>query len=401
MTRDIYTRKPIVTDSEEHILPQSLGGRLGMLGRLDKTTNDKFGLGIDAALDEALRTIRVPLDTRNTNGDSPRSLTGVEGADGKKYRVDPGGVIIARPHIRTTKLETGGFKIEGTVPHEGTIRDMFRKRAREKGQDLDALVASIMASATMNEQPSPALTFNLNLWRPEVYRATAKIAANLFAKYEPDLFLSTSFDQVRDFVFEGDSEGPSLVQPVDADIQGVGDGPLDHLVKVEALPSGQVLGLVVYFGFLAFTVHLGSVPSTLRPRSYRVDQLSRRDRVDAPEDLLLPIASFEDAVAKDIEVVQDLALTQTERLLKVVMAYQERLWLERLIGKHNEKLKADLEDRTIATTEELSTFTGNLVEHLIKQLMPRIKSASDKRHAAARAEFEERVQQAMGNKPLK
>ena len=194
-------------------------------------------------------------------------------------------------------------------------------------------------------------------------------------------------------------EGLLSLQPVSADIQAEGIGSLDHLVKVEATPSGQVLGLVVYFGFLAFTVHLGSASKTaLAPRSYRVDQLGRSDRIDHPADLLLPIPSYDEAAAREIQEVLDLVVDQSSRLMRVVTACQERLWVERLIREHGQKMKTDLGDRTEATKEELSAFARDLAQDVIKQMMPRIKAASEKRQAAAAAEFEERVRLAKGNK---
>src|ERR1019366_2452082 len=109
-------------------------------------------------------------------------------------------------------------------------------------------------------------------------------------------------------------------------------------------------GLVVYFGFLAFTVHLGSAPQTeLASRSYRVDQLGRSDRVDHPDDLRLSIPSYEDAAASDIQAIIDLACDQSNRLLGIVAAYQHRLWLERLIRQHQQKLEVELGNRTEAT----------------------------------------------------
>ena len=197
MPTDIYTLRAIVNDSEEHVLPQSLGGRLGMMGRLDRSTNSQLGLTIDTALEEALRPIRVPLDAKHADGRSPRALTQVPGADGKQYRVDPGGVVVTRPHVKTTRLEGGGLQIEATVADEVTVRDMLRKHARSTGEDLNLLVARIMETAKHNRIAAPALEFNASLWQTDCYRATAKIAANLLATDEAALFCSDGFDRIR------------------------------------------------------------------------------------------------------------------------------------------------------------------------------------------------------------
>jgi hypothetical protein len=104
---DIYTGKGIVERSEEHVIHRCLGGRLSSPELVDKKTNDLFGHGIDAELEEALRSVRVMIDARNADGKSPRSLSGVQGDDGKFYRIDAGGIPVVRPSGRIKELEPG------------------------------------------------------------------------------------------------------------------------------------------------------------------------------------------------------------------------------------------------------------------------------------------------------
>src|SRR5690606_15000539 len=56
---DVYTREPIRTPSEEHVVHNFLGGRLLCPDIIDKETNDKFGAGIDAKLHQSWRPILV------------------------------------------------------------------------------------------------------------------------------------------------------------------------------------------------------------------------------------------------------------------------------------------------------------------------------------------------------
>src|SRR4051812_6619585 len=74
MPDDIYKKQPITVDSSEHVLPDALGGKLQVRGVIDKTTNDWFGGGIDAALERGLRAFRLLLDARNSHGDPPAAL---------------------------------------------------------------------------------------------------------------------------------------------------------------------------------------------------------------------------------------------------------------------------------------------------------------------------------------
>jgi hypothetical protein len=45
MPLDIYTTRPIVTPSNEHVIPNFLGGKLEVAGLIDRTTNSGFGQG--------------------------------------------------------------------------------------------------------------------------------------------------------------------------------------------------------------------------------------------------------------------------------------------------------------------------------------------------------------------
>ena len=230
----------------EHILPRALGGRLYKVGLIDKRTNDEFGGGIDARLDEALRSIRVVIDARNTDGKPPRALTSVEGDDGKKYRVEAGGVMIPAPEITATKLPTGETLIQGTIPNVDVLRNMLRKHARRTGKDLDELVEVFTATATHRVTAPPALRFGIGLWDDGPYRATAKIACNLLAFAAPGLFHDSAFTGIREYILKGTRQSVHPVQAVNVLLTD-GIGPLDHLVRIPLHPirrSGRIRSLV-------------------------------------------------------------------------------------------------------------------------------------------------------------
>ena len=90
---DVFALQPIVTPTEEHILPRCLGGRLAKVGLIDKKTNDETGHTIDPELGEALRSIRIITDAKSSDGRPPRALTSIIGDDGKQYTVAAGGVM--------------------------------------------------------------------------------------------------------------------------------------------------------------------------------------------------------------------------------------------------------------------------------------------------------------------
>jgi len=73
MHLDIYKKTRIVTPSAEHILLDSLGGRLTSTHLLDKSTNDRFGSTIDRALADLMLPFRVLLDAKAGDGRDARA----------------------------------------------------------------------------------------------------------------------------------------------------------------------------------------------------------------------------------------------------------------------------------------------------------------------------------------
>lgn len=372
MTTDIYTKRPIVTDSEEHVLPSFLGGRLRVRGRLDITTNNRFGHGIEARLDEALRAVRVPLDARNSTGDPPRALESVRGADGRSYRVKAGGVMEARPEIIRRPLNSGEVRIEASVPNEHVVREMLRKHARRTGKDLEQLTSAWMATGVRKLSPPPMMTFQIPLWERDPYRATAKIACNLFAERDPHTFLQREFDAIRSFVLEGAEVDQPPVQACEVDVHAHRLGALDHVVTLDARRE-EVVGLVVYFGLLAFVVRLGhaTVPSGLH-RAYRVDQLGRSHRVDDARDLAIATPSFADAAGRTYEEFGSVVRKQLERLVPTLQSIQREIWMTRVIQSHAHLLPA-----AEPSEEQVRAFSEAVARDFAEQLAPQAERGSE------------------------
>lgn len=330
MPADIYTKQPIETDSEDHILPSFLGGRVRIRGRLDKGTRDLLARGIDARLDDALKCVRAPLDVRGSVGDPPN------------------------------------------VPNDEVVQDMLRKHARGTDNDLDELVNEWMAAARkrLSAPPEPAL--KPPLWECDPYRATAKIVCNLFAERDPEAFLLDEFDAIRHFVVAGVERDAFLVQIADAGATSHGLGALDHLVRVDATPSGEVVGLVVYFGVLSFVIRLGHARAiSFRNRSYRVDQIGGSDRVDDPRDLAIAIPSFGDAAAKSDDECRRQVRRQVERLVSMLQTVQRKAWLKGLILPHWQRLLEQKGNRDEPTADQLRRFSELVAKDIVaQQLLP-------------------------------
>jgi hypothetical protein len=274
-----------VTASEEHIVLDSLGGRLVSPDLLDKTTNDRFGSTVDAALADVLLPIRVMLDAKAADGRSAPFFRGATTADGRRYNVLPGGKPeLAAPEVQIALTEKG-VAINAKVRSMSEARRLLERKLSEYGIRPEVLEAA----ARGVEEHVPMLNFGLE-FGPGAWRAILKMACNLLAHRQAPLFLGAGFDAVRNLVLTGVGDPWDFVAfntaSVDLNAQGSALGQLDHLVLVHGDATAcSVHGLVALYGHLQFVLFLGSAPLDASfATSYRVDQLGGTDRLDAPED---------------------------------------------------------------------------------------------------------------------
>ena len=385
MPDDIYTKRLINIESREHVIPNSLGGRLQTVGLIDQQLNSDFGATIDSRLDKALLAFRTCIDARSHRTPSTPAppIRGVEGADGERYRVEAGGKTKIRPNLSVT--ESGGkVKITGRVANEKELRQALKNLAKKKGWDLDELVATLFESADHRRGVPPQMTFPITLWDHDPYRAIVKMVCNLFALHYHSVFLRPEFDAIRDFVLNGTGLPPCFIQATDIDIRRDGMGPLDHLVTVEIDSIGHVRGMVVLFGVLAFVVRLGDLGiGTASRHSYRIDQLTHADRHNHVEDCSLPIEPFEQASARSYEDFALLAKEQLNRLLPDLLRIQKDVWLRGLIEPHWNRLLEDMGDAVEPTDEAKLEFSSTVARVVTAELLLHIEAAAQKRRAEA------------------
>ena len=371
---DIYTLEPISVPSREHVVPSFLGGRLQPVGLIDRATNTEFGEGIDSALEKALRFVRVPIDARgHRNSTTPPSpMRDLQGEDGNIYDMMAGGELRAKPELRVEANGTS-LSISGSVPDEAALRNALKKKVKKVGLDLNDVVRQALESATWNRSVAPAVTQEIAIYAFDVYRAIAKIACNFFALKNRAVFLRDSFDESRNFVLSGKPCATTLVQAVDVDIRQNGIGPVDHLVTYEQQGDGRVVGNVVLYGVLAFSVLLGFHRDEVGRHSYRVDQLTGGSRSDHASDLEVSVPPFADLARRSHEAFTETATLQVTRALEAVSAVQREIWLHGIVESAWDKLP--VKEGDVLEEEHINA----LVAGIVAQLEPWIYEASDRR----------------------
>jgi len=153
------------------------------------------------------------------------------------------------------------------------------------------------------------------------------MAAVLYAQARPDSFRSSAFNNVRRYVYAAETSEPHVMPlPTTVDYASNALGPVDHLLLVhEDGSTGCVEALVALFGELHFGVYLGNAPlPNAGSWSYRIDQISGRDRSDDHHDLALTVPSFQHAVANPQQCLEGFAQAN-ERLKGIVITLRDQL----------------------------------------------------------------------------
>lgn len=382
MALDIYTLSPILVETEEHVVPNFLGGRLRVKGIIDRATNSHLGTTIDAALDKALLSIRNQVDGRSHRDPTTPapSIRNVQGDDGKRYDLLAGGQAASQPKIQIEEHD-GRIQVKGTAPNRETLLKHLRHYYKRKGRETKGLEEKVGAIIKSTRTRPPTVSLAFNLWDTDPYRAILKIACNLFALHHPNEMLGPGFDSSRRFICDGQT--PDTLVPVQAihlDIRKDGFGPLDHLVVVQ-IRKGDVTGTVTLYGALSFVVYIGRTSGVDDAKySYRVDQLGRRDRKGQDTDVDVP--AFEEIAARTYEEFTATATRQLHLVLPDVLAIARKLWMGRVVEDHLpswEKVKA-------MSAAEKRRIASRLAAEITEGLMPEIEAASVQRRLKHRTD---------------
>lgn len=97
MSIDVYTKRAIVVDTSEHIIPSFLGGRLETRGLIDESTNGAFGRGIEAAPCRELQCFRAMVDGVTDREHASARAVVLRGEDGARYLVAGDGSVSRVP----------------------------------------------------------------------------------------------------------------------------------------------------------------------------------------------------------------------------------------------------------------------------------------------------------------
>jgi len=365
MRTDIYTRVPIIEETEEHILLDAIGGRWTCRWIIDRSVNSRFGETIDAALANALLPIRTILDLRSGSNDPPAPLKRVKDDAGLVYDLNPSG----RPVLSAPDFSS--WEADGKVYFQGVVRSMDELKALTKRQrKRHNIPFEEIARQTQEEHKfAPALNLGIQL-DSDACRCVAKMVCNLFGTTHAEPFLRDEFNPIRDFVHKGMGNVRDFVQinvtPVSIDAASA-LGPLDHLLLVRGdAMTGEVRALVALYKHIQFIVQLGR--TTLDRDvvlSYRLDQIGREARKHDLQDLALIVPPLKQVTALQVETATVAAFST---LFEKIHELQEQRRRAEIVQQSITEWSESLGEGTVITEEDIRRISRTISDRILEPL---------------------------------
>jgi len=262
--------------SEEHVIPNFLGGRKKLTDIVCAKCNSEFGRTIEAEMSKQLNTFRVLFGLLSNRGETVPPIKRIKLKDGRIVNLVHGGKpVFAVPIIEKEEKSDGTIHINaiaGNVKQFKQIIEGHKRKGEIEG------VTKVEGQEYIKEY----LPLKLSLGGSDFFRATAKIAFNLLTTLLSHEEISSSqFELIRDYIREGKiSEEEPVWYDFDCPFSlGNPIGPIDHSVAVACDPdSHQIVGWVRFYQAFCFRVGLSnSWQGKKIGVYYRVNPIERKD----------------------------------------------------------------------------------------------------------------------------
>lgn len=132
-----------ITDSKEHIIPRSIGGRKKVTGFICETCNNTAGAVWDVELAKQFNALGLFFSINRQGNDVPSQTFAM--TDGSEVRMNANATMtIAKPSARVYKDENGATKIQLIARDMDEARRMLKQQKKKYPSiDIDAILAGV------------------------------------------------------------------------------------------------------------------------------------------------------------------------------------------------------------------------------------------------------------------
>lgn len=259
------------TDSDEHIFPNSIGGRRTVRSFICKTCNNSKGHTWDADLAKQFNALSILCGISRDRGEPPPER--VETGSGKAYLMKIGGAAPATPTFKEVDLGGGAKAISIVARSIKEVKKML-PGLKKKYPTIDTeklLQQAAIQSDYLDDYFKIGLKFDGKTTGPSVVKSALAFAAD--AGISP-ASCERALSYLRnpggafcwDFLYETD---PLKNRP---------KGTPLHCVAIQGYETGELVGYVEYFGFRRNLIRLSDQYSgPLIKQIYALDPVSGKE----------------------------------------------------------------------------------------------------------------------------
>lgn len=290
-------------DSEEHIIPNSIGGRLKTKGFICSECNSQSGTRWDAALSKQLNPMCLFFRIKRERGKPPSQIFTTD--DGKEILLHhDGSFTFSKPSIEEevsgTKL-TIRIQARTVSEYKKTLRGLKRKYPKI---DIEGMEKEASLLTYYNEAP---VNLNLSLGGEEAGRSLVKTSLAFAYLSGVDPF---ECQVARDYLTDKESEACFGYYYENDPVIDRPDGKVIHILSICGQPETKLLlGYIEYFGIQRIVICLSdSYTGDYFSETYAYDIITREEvgldvsLSTTPDDLKricdygkVPIAKFKEA----------------------------------------------------------------------------------------------------------
>ncbi|HEV2456553.1 MAG TPA: hypothetical protein VGY98_19990 [Verrucomicrobiae bacterium] len=328
----IYSKKPFVKSSKEHILQNSLGARWSSGQIVCDRLQTEFGRTIDSALEKSISPIRNLLGTTGGRGGAGPTLRSVPVTSGETIDLLPGAQPrLAKPIVEITSADdnTSKAKIQaGNLDQLNWALAMLREQFPNLKIDLEEIKGVVQPTT---RQLSGHAALKMTLGGKDPFRAMLKSCFNLLGVNNANAALLTSCDKIRNFIMDGTGKIEDFVRwiPEPGKLVVPKIGQADHFIGIMSIRNG-IEGIVQLFGEMRFAVRLSE---KYEGPQFRYGYLVNPFRDSEPPESREPkfgiscIPIFSDQSTKNTAAIQRTFTVAVERLgqLYYQRAYNARM----------------------------------------------------------------------------
>ncbi|TGM57106.1 HNH endonuclease [Leptospira vanthielii] len=236
--------------SKEHIIPNSIGGKLKSLDLLCKTCNSNFGAKSDAELAKQFNFICNVLNIERDNGE-PQPILVEKVKTGEKYKVTPDGLFqLKNPEIvqKVTGKEVS-IKIKARTKKEAKniLENLKKKYPKLNVEEF------LNKAVNIEEEFIEPIHADLSIGGKEIFQSILKSALNYY------IFKTQNIEPVKKAIEQLKNYSLNLVEPIipEFSIYDLETSDINHSIFIHGNQKEKKLyAIIEYFNIYHFIVKL-------------------------------------------------------------------------------------------------------------------------------------------------